>query len=254
MSDIAAKTIVITGASGGIGAALARHLAPQGHRLALVARRADALAAVAADCGPHALPLVADCTVRADVERVAAAALAHFGQVDVWVNNVGQGITRPTSKLTDDDLDRMMRVNVHSALYGMQAILPHFRARGTGQIVNVSSMLGRVPSAPMRSAYCGAKHFLNAITDTLRQELAAEHPGIVVTLVSPGVVRTDFGLHAVHGGPDSRTLPFSQGAEEVAAVIGEAIATRARDVYTAAGAQARVVAYFSREGSGANRP
>lgn len=238
------KTVVITGASGGIGAALALHLGHHGHRVALVARRGDALAELADGCGPRALPLVADCTVRAEVERAAAEAIAHFGQVDVWVNNVGRGITRAPSQLTDDDLDAMMRVNVHSALYGTQAILPHFIARGTGHIVNVSSMLGRMPLATARSAYCGAKHFLNALTATLRDELAATHPGIAVSLVSPGVVRTDFGANALHGGPDSRTLPFSQGAEEVAAVIADVIATRAPDVYTAPGARERVAAYL----------
>lgn len=240
----APKTIVITGASDGIGAALARLLASQGHRVALVARRGDVLAEVADGCGPHALPLVADCTVRAEVNRAAAEAIAHFGAVDTWVNNVGRGITRAPSQLTDDDLDAMMRVNVHSALYGIQAILPHFIARGTGHIVNVSSMLGRMPLATARSAYCGAKHFLNALTATLRDELAASHPGIAVSLVSPGVVRTEFGANALHGGPDSRTLPFSQGPEEVAAVIADVIATRAADVYTAPGARARVAAYL----------
>lgn len=238
------STVVITGASDGIGAALARHLAPLGHRLALVARRPDALAAVVADCGPAARAVVADCTVRADVERAAAEAIGALGHVDCWINNVGRGITRPTSQLTDDDLDAMMRVNVHSALYGMQAILPHFQACGTGHLINVSSMLGRVPLAPFRSAYCGAKHFLNAITATLRDELAVSHPGITVSLVSPGVVRTSFGANAMHGGPDSRTLPLSQGAEEVAAVIAGVIRTRARDVYTAPGARARVSAYL----------
>lgn len=237
-------TVVITGASDGIGAALARLLASQGHRVALVARRGDVLAEVADDCGPHALPLVADCTDRAQVNRAAAAAIAHFGQVDAWVNNVGRGITRAPSQLTDDDLDAMMRVNVHSALYGIQAILPHFIARGTGHVVNVSSVLGRMPTATLRSAYCGAKHFLNALTATLRDELAASHPGIAVSLVSPGVVRTEFGANALHGGPDSRTLPFSQGVDEVAAVIADVLDTRAPDVYTAPGTRARVTAYL----------
>src|SRR3954467_12999249 len=118
-----------------------------------------------------------------------------------------------------------MQVNVKSALYGMQEVLPHFKSRNDGHILTVSSMLGRVPFATIRSAYCGAKHFLNALTATLRDELKQSHPGIQVSLVSPGVVRTDFGLNAMHGGPDSRTFPESQSAEEVAAVIARAIET-----------------------------
>ena len=90
----------------------------------------------------------------------------------------------------------MMTVNVKSALYGMQAIAPHFIARGRGQIVNVSSMLSRVPFATFRSAYNAAKAALNALTANARVDLAREHPGIQVTLVMPGLVRTDFQRNA----------------------------------------------------------
>jgi NAD(P)-dependent dehydrogenase (short-subunit alcohol dehydrogenase family) len=175
-------------------------------------------------------------------------ALARFGHIDVWVNNVGQGITLPPSQLTDEDVDRVMQVNVKSALYGMQEVLPHFMERGEGQIVNVSSLLGRMPYAVFRSAYNGAKHFLNALTANFRMEFADTHPGIVFTLVSPGVVRTDFGKNALHGGPDSRQLPNSQSAEEVAAVIRDVIDSRRPDVYTRAGARERVIEYYSRLG------
>jgi len=126
----------------------------------------------------------------------------------------------------------------------MQEVLPHFKDRGTGQIINVSSMLGRIPSATFRSAYCGAKHFLNALTATFRAEVQQTHPGIQFSIVSPGIVRTDFGLKARHGGPDSRQLPGSQSAEEVAEVIVGVIASRKPDVYTRAGAHDSVVSYF----------
>jgi short-subunit dehydrogenase len=131
----------------------------------------------------------------------------------------------------------------------MQEVLPHFIERGAGHIINVSSMLGRVPSASFRSAYNGAKHFLNAITANLRDEMREMHPGIQVSLVSPGIVSTPFGNNAVHGGPDSRTLPMSQPVEEAAAVIVGVIDTRAPDVYTRAGMHQRVVDYFSRLGA-----
>jgi NADP-dependent 3-hydroxy acid dehydrogenase YdfG len=243
------RVVVITGASSGIGAAVAERLAGRGDRVVLVARRERELREVAARCGAKALPLVADVTSRDSVRRVVRDAIARFGHVDVWVNNAGRGISRPVAQLTDDDVDEMMRVNVKSALYGMQEILPHFIERGSGQIVNVSSMLGRVPSAAFRSAYNGAKAFLNAITTNLRDELREAHPGILVSLVSPGVVSTDFGNSARHGGPDSRALPMSQPVEEVADVIVRVIDTRAPDVYTRSGMRQYALDYLGRLGA-----
>jgi NADP-dependent 3-hydroxy acid dehydrogenase YdfG len=242
------RVVVITGASGGIGATLAELLASRGAWVVIVARREAALRGVADRCGERAHPIVADVTRRDDVRRVVAAALERFGKIDVWVNNVGQGITRPPSELTDDDVDEIMRANVKTALYGMQEVLPHFRARNAGHVVNVSSMLGRIPFVVARSAYNGAKHFLNALTANFRAEVEATHPGIAFSLVSPGVVRTDFGRNARHGGPDSRGMPHSQSAEEVAAVIADVIESRRPDVYTRAGAHDRVVEYYDTVG------
>jgi short-subunit dehydrogenase len=243
------RTIVITGGSAGIGAALAERLSARGDRVAIVARREEALREVAERCAGRAHPIVADVTTRDAVQGVVREAIARLGHVDVWVNNAGRGIAREVSQLTDDDVDDMMRVNVKSALYGMQEILPHFIERGTGQIINVSSMLGRVPMASFRSAYNGAKHFLNAITANLREELREPHPGIQVSLVSPGVVATEFGINAAYGGMDSRAIPMAQPVEEVAAVIERVIDTRASDVYTRAGMRQMVLDYFSRMGA-----
>ena len=248
MKEVRGLNVVITGASAGIGEALALQLTDGGANVVLVARREGALREVAERCGDRATPIVADMSRREDVQRTVRESIARIGHVDVWVNNVGRGITRMPSELTDDDVDDMIRVNVKSALYGMQEILPHFRERGRGQVVNVSSMLGRVPSAIPRSAYNGAKHFLNALTANIRDELRQSAPGIEVTLVSPGVVRTGFGLNALHGGEDSHKLPYSQSAEEVAAVIVWAIRTGKPDVYTRAGARQRIVDYFSSVG------
>ena len=243
-----AKCVVITGASGGIGAAVAELLASRGYDGVLVARRRDALDAIARRCGAAAHAVVADVTEREEVRRVVHEAITRFGRVDVWINNVGQGISRLPSELTDQDIDDVMRVNIKSALYGMQEILPHFRERGDGHIINISSMLGRIPFAVIRSAYVGAKHFLNGLTATFREEVQASHPGIQVSLVSPGVVRTDFGLNALHGGIDSRQLPYSQSAEEVAEVIAWVVDTRVPDAYTRKGARERVVSYFQSTG------
>jgi NADP-dependent 3-hydroxy acid dehydrogenase YdfG len=239
------KVVVITGASAGIGAATAELLARRGMSLALVARRADVLQTVADRCGNDARAIRADVAQRADVRRVVSETLDHFGRIDVWVNNVGQGITRPPSQLTDEDIDATMRLNVKSALYGMQEILPHFKERGDGHVINISSMLGRIPFAMIRSAYCGAKHFLNALTVTFRDEVQQTHPNIQFSIVSPPVVRTDFGLNALHGGPDSRTLPNSQSPEHVAVVIAQVIGSREPDVYTMSGARQRVIGYYS---------
>src|SRR5947209_15183318 len=141
---MADKIVVITGASGGIGAATAELLAGQGMSVALVARRQDALEAVAARCGARAHALVADATRRDQVRRVVEETLARFGQIDVWINNVGLGISRPPSLLTDEDVDEMVRANIKSALYGMQEVLPHFKSRNAGQVINLSSLLGRI--------------------------------------------------------------------------------------------------------------
>ncbi len=246
-----ARVIVITGASSGIGAAVAEHVSRDGARVVLVARRTDALADVAARCHGRGHPIVADVTNRDDLLRVADEAIARFGHIDVWINNAGRGITRQPTELTGDDIDDMVEVNVKSVLFGMQAVLPHFKARGTGQIINVSSMLGRIPFAVHRSAYSAAKHFVNALTQMFRDDVQKTHPGIQVTLVSPGVVRTDFGLNAKHGGEDSRAISYSQSAEEVAAVIAGVIESRKPDVYTREGSRERVASYYATLGEDA---
>jgi short-subunit dehydrogenase len=238
------KVVVITGASSGIGAALAERLGREAARVALVARRQSELDAVAARAG-DAIGIAADMTRREEAARVVREAIARFGHVDVWVNNVGRGISRAPSELTDADIDEMMLVNVKSALYGMQEVLPHFKSRNSGQIINISSMLGRVPSFIPRAAYSASKHFLNSLTSNFRAEVQATHPGIQISLVSPGVVATDFGLNAVHGGVDSRSIPGGQSAEEVADVIASVIESRQADVYTRPGAREIIAKYYA---------
>jgi NAD(P)-dependent dehydrogenase (short-subunit alcohol dehydrogenase family) len=139
----------------------------------------------------------------------------------------------------------MVRDNVKSALYGMQAIVPHFIERGDGTIANVSSMLGRVAFAPIRSAYSACKAALNSLTETLRMELRETHPKIRVITILPGVVATDFGNHALGGGPDSRKLPGAQDAGEVARVIADALLVRNGDVYTRPGAEKVPLEYIA---------
>jgi short-subunit dehydrogenase len=235
------EVIVITGASGGIGAALARKLGAAGHRLVLAARRAAELEAVARDSG-EAIAVVVDVSVRADVERLRDAALQRFGGVDVWINNAGRGIGKPVLALTESDVDEMFTVNTKSALWGMQAIVPHFQERGRGHLINVSSMLGRVPLASIRSAYSAAKAALNSLTANLRMDLRATHPGIHVSLVMPGPVKTDFHAAALGGTPGG--APPGQSPEEVADVIVKLIAEPQPEVFTAKGLEETMKRYY----------
>lgn len=245
------RVIVITGASAGIGAALAELVGRKGAKPVLVARRERELNDVTAKSGPNALAIVADVTKRDDVKRVVATAIARFGHIDVWVNNAGRGITRQVSELTDEDFDDMMKVNVKSVLYGMQEVLPHFRENKRGHIINISSLLGRVPLATVRSAYSASKHAMNALTANLRMELRAELPEVHVSCVHPGVVATDFGLNALHGGFDSRKFPNAQPVEEVAEVIVGVIEKPRADVYTRPGVQQMIAAYYAADDMGA---
>lgn len=236
---------VITGASAGIGAALARELAGRGACLVLIARREELLSEMAATLGTPVEVVPGDVTRRADHERVLERAVARFGGVDVWVNNAGRGIARPSIEaIIPEDLEVMIRDNTRSALHGMQVVLPHFKARKQGVLVNVSSMLSRIPDAVSRAAYSAAKAALNSLTESLRFELAKDYPGIRVVLVLPGVVATDFGNSAIGGGVDSRTIPGAQSVEEAARIIADGLFTGPVDVYTRPGSLAKVLGYL----------
>lgn len=250
-----ASVTVITGASAGIGAALARLLATQGHALVLAARRQPELDAIATECraagSPDVITVVTDVTKRAEVDALAAAAITHFGHFDTWVNNAGRGITRDVADLTEDDLDQMWAINVKSAVYGMQAATRHFTARGTGHVVNVSSVLGRIPLASWRSAYSACKAALNSLTANLRMDMRASHPDVHVSLVMPGVVLTDFAKNVV-GTPRppmrppaalGATVTQPQTADEVAVVLARVIANPELEVFTNPGSPAQALAY-----------
>lgn len=230
-----AKVVVITGASSGIGAALARRLGEAGHSLALGARRLDRLEEIAEPFGDRAISVQTDVTRRVHVERLRDRSIDAFGHVDAWINNAGRGICREPLQLTDADVDDMMAVNFRSVLYGIQAIVPHFIERGGGHVVNVSSFLGRVPLVTFRSAYNAAKAAVNALTANVRMELATEHPEIRVSLVMPGVVATQFHREAL-GAPEGASVPSvggaAQSADEVAEKIVALIAHPVAEIYT----------------------
>lgn len=250
--DFAERVVVVTGASGGVGAAAAEELARRGAFVVLTARRSGPLGEVARRCGDQSLASVADTTKRADVQRVFDQAIARFGRVDIWINNVGRGIGRPLLEITDDDVDTMIRDNMKSTLYGMQVVTPHFQARGTGAIVNVSSLLGHTPLPP-RAAYAAAKAAMMSISEAFRIELAGTHPELRVVVVYPGRIATDFGPHALgQPMPDSGTLPpevlavisgATQTAAEVAHVVCDAALHARGDIYTQPNVLARVREY-----------
>src|SRR5438067_9090973 len=192
------KVVVITGASSGIGAALTRQLASQGHQLVIAARRESELKQVAAETGSKATPAVTDVTRRRDLENLRDSALKKHGHIDVWVNNAGRGITKTVMELTDHEFDSIIDVVLKSVFYGTQTIVPHFQERGEGHLINISSFcLGRVPLVSNRSIYSAAKSAVNVLTANLRMDLKGKYPRIKVSLVMPGIVDTDF--HRVAG-------------------------------------------------------
>jgi short-subunit dehydrogenase len=228
------RTVVITGASSGIGAAAARQLGSRGDRVVLAARRETELKRLADEVGKGAVPVVTDVTRRRDVEALRDRAIEAFGAIDVWINNAGRGVSKNVLDLTDQELDEMMTVNLKSALYGMQTVVPYFIERGRGHVINVSSFLSRVPMATIRSAYSASKAALNSLTANLRMDLASAHPHIHVTLVMPGLVATEFAEHALHGTPpmSPAATAAAQSADEVAAVIVGVIDRPVAEVYT----------------------
>ena len=180
------KTILITGASSGIGAGIARELGAAGARLMLGARRTERLDALAAEIGGDVRTRRLDVTDRDDVAAFAEAARAAWGQVDVIVNNAGVMPLSPMASLKVDEWDRMVDVNIKGVLYGIAAVLPGMIARGSGQIVNIAS-IGALTVSPTAAVYCATKYAVRAISDGLRQE----HRELRVTCIHPGVVESE---------------------------------------------------------------
>ena len=230
------KVVVITGASSGIGAATAKLLAARSDKVVLAARREARLQQVAADCGTNAKAVITDVTHRNEIMQLKDEALKAFGQVDVWINNAGRGINRPVLDLTDEEFDQMLLVNAKSALYGMQAIVPYFKERGLGHLINVSSALSRLPFATYRSAYSAAKAALNILTAQLWVDLRKDYPNIHISTVMPAIVQGEFGQNALYGTPpfppNVRAGNMFQTAEQVAAAIVDLIDHPKPEVYT----------------------
>jgi NADP-dependent 3-hydroxy acid dehydrogenase YdfG len=183
------KVILITGASSGIGAGIARELGKAGAKLMLGARRTDRLEALAEDIeatGGEALTRRLDVTDRADVAAFAEAARQAWGRVDVIVNNAGIMPLSLMASLKVDEWDRMVDVNIKGALNGIAAVLPEMTARGAGHIINIAS-IGGLQVSPTAAVYCATKYAVRAISDGLRQE----NDRIRVTCIHPGVVESE---------------------------------------------------------------
>jgi NAD(P)-dependent dehydrogenase (short-subunit alcohol dehydrogenase family) len=188
------QVILITGASAGIGAALARELAGRypGVRLVLAARRQERLAAIAQSCreaGATVLVVPVDITQANQVQMLAAHALAEFGRVDALVNNAGYGQMGPVELVPIDAAQHQFAVNLLGPLSLIQALIPTMRAQGGGRIVNISSLGGRL-AFPFGGLYSASKFALEGLSDALRMEL--EPFNIRVSVIEPGPVATNF--------------------------------------------------------------
>jgi NADP-dependent 3-hydroxy acid dehydrogenase YdfG len=183
------KVVLITGASSGIGAGIARELAKTGATLVLGARRTDRLDALGEEIraeGGKVLTRKLDVTDRADVAAFTEAARKEFGRVDVIVNNAGVMPLSPLASLKVDEWDRMVDVNIKGVLYGIAAVLPEMMARKSGHVINIAS-IGALAVSPTAAVYCATKFAVRAISDGLRQE----HDDIRVTCIHPGVVESE---------------------------------------------------------------
>ena len=181
---LADRTAVITGGGSGIGAAITRAFAAAGAHVVVAGRRAEGLAAIAAETGAQAV--VCDVTDLADVERLFATAGARTGRVDILINNAGQ--TGPIAPLADVDLAawrECVEVNLFGALYCMRVAAQAMVATGGGAIINMSSLMG-LKGQPMRSAYCATKFALIGLTEALAREVGPA--GVRVNALCPGAV------------------------------------------------------------------
>ncbi len=188
MSSSNGAVAIVAGASGGIGTVTARALLAAGYRVVLAAPDDPLLDALAREVAPHAdraLVVPADITRRADVDMLVARTLVRFGRIDALVNAAGIGSAPSFCDSSDEDLERVLAVNLLGAARMMHAVLPAMRARGSGAIVNVGSVAGE---AGVLGVYSASKFGLRGLTDSVRREVRSF--GIGVTLIEPGFVAT----------------------------------------------------------------
>lgn len=183
------KVAVVTGASSGIGEAIARELSAKGIKVMLGARRMERLETIAADLkavGGSVRTLRVDVTNRNEVQALADAARTEWGRVDIMINNAGIMPLSPMASMKVEEWDRMIDVNIKGVLYGIAAVLPEMNARGSGHIINIGS-IGALSVSPTAAVYCATKFAVRAISDGLRQE----NMKLRVTCIHPGVVESE---------------------------------------------------------------
>jgi short-subunit dehydrogenase len=195
------KTVIITGASSGIGAAAAQAFAAAGANVVLVARNRDKLEHVAATLPGKPLVLPADVSNADACQTLVAAVIAQRGGVDILVNNAGVGIDSPVRSLDEATLLRVFAVNVFAPLHLIQAVIPTMQAQNKGHIINVSSVVGH-HALPYAGGYAASKAALDRLTEALRMELNPKQ--IAVTLVRPSTTRTAFGDRQIGKGQQKR--------------------------------------------------
>ncbi|HWI66648.1 MAG TPA: SDR family NAD(P)-dependent oxidoreductase [Symbiobacteriaceae bacterium] len=224
--NLSGKTVVITGASMGIGEALADEFAAAGAHLVLVARSADRLQQIAARLtNTRVTTVTADVTADEDLKRIAAAIEA---PVDVLINNAGVGMNGAVESLDIDQFRRCLEVNLIAPVRVIQAFLPAMKAAGGGTIVQVSSVLGKV-SVPYTAGYNASKYALNAISDALRLEVAKS--GIHVISVYPGSTETNFRTNSLGAAGIPKVRLYRMTPADVARRIRRAVEREERDVY-----------------------
>lgn len=227
MSSISGKIVAITGASSGIGEATARHLAAQGAKVFLGARRTDRLKSIVADiakAGGEAEAFAVDVAKSDDVFAFIKAVQSRFSRLDVLVNNAGLMPLSTFDQAKIKEWDQMIDVNIKGVLYGIAAALPVFRAQESGHFINVSSVAGHTVR-PTLGVYAGTKYAVRAISEGLRQEVGEK---IRVTIISPGAVESE--LAATISDPELRhqietyrkmAIPAPAVAEAIAYAIGQ---------------------------------
>ncbi len=191
-ADLSDKVTVITGASSGMGAAIARRFAGCGSRVVLAGRRRDRLDALATEirqAGGTALAVTCDVSNWSQVEALVQQALDEMGQIDVMVNAAGFGTLKPLAQTSVAEIDSQIDVNFKGLCYGCKAVLDHMRSRRTGQILNIGSV-GSVRHYPSFAVYVGAKHAVLGFSRSLYEEVRKE--GIRVHVLCPAAVNTEF--------------------------------------------------------------
>ncbi|WP_426109637.1 oxidoreductase [Massilia sp. PWRC2] len=221
------KHILITGVSSGFGSALAQQALAAGHRVVGTVRSAQAAQAFAATHPQHAHARLLDVTQFDAIDAIVAQIEAQRGPIDVLVNNAGYGHEGILEESPLADMRRQFDVNVFGPVAMIRAVLPYMRARRRGHILNVTSMGGYI-TLPGIAYYCASKFALEAISDTLAQEVAAL--GIAVTAVAPGSFRTDWAGRSMQRAPrsisdyDSLFDPLRQAREAISGKqLGDAV-------------------------------